>query len=129
MPRTQFILEPEDRHHVGVFVHAALDHLWYGSPDAAPDGLGSLLLNENVDVDGARINGVDMDDYRGCCTKCCGPCHSLFTLLKTSQLDIWVRFWPEDLLGTSWWNAEKGVVDRAWLDRAWANEDRLGCHE
>ncbi len=114
MGRTQFILEPADRHHVGVFVHTALDQLWYSSPDAAPDG----------------YNKPDWDnDYLGCCTKCCAPCSSLFALHAAGQLDIWVRFWPDHLRGTSWWDTERNQVDRGWLDRAWAGEDRLGCHE
>lgn len=108
-------LDATSRHWVGVFVHHALDHLWYASPDSAPEGY-------------QPTHGEDQDsEHLGCCPECCAPCHAMYSLLAAGELDIWVRQWPEDL-DCSWWDATNDRVDRGFLTRAWANSDQLGCH-
>ncbi len=94
-----------------MLVHSALDQLWYASPDSAGD-----------DPD-------RWDDHLGCCPECCAPCLTVAELLEQDRLDAWVRWWPESLPGTSWWDAQRGQVDRGWLGRAWAasRDGRLGC--
>ncbi len=99
---------------IGQLVHAALDQLWYSSPDALPDD----------------PTPEQRDDHYGCCPQCCAPCAGLLDLAKAGWLDDWVLFWPDTLPQTSWWDEERQQVDRDWLRRAWGQTDKLGCvHE
>ena len=89
-----------------------MDHVWYGSPDSAPD------------------EGADPDGNLGCCPECCAPCSVVAELLGEGRLDMWVLWWPEFLPGSAWWDERNNRVDRGWLGRAWAaaRDGRLGCH-
>ncbi len=97
---------------IGQLLHANIDHLWYSSPDAMPDD----------------ATAADRDDFLGCCPECCAPCTAILDLTRAGWLDAWVRFWPDTLPGTSWWDEANQRVDRAWLARAWGQTDKLGCH-
>ncbi len=103
-------LPEEERRFVGMFMHYALGHLWRQSIDAQPAG-------------------GDADDFRGCCPECCAPCWALSRLRDLDLLDEWARSWPEECTpNTSYWHPDFELIDRAWLNRAWMDADKLGCH-
>lgn len=91
------------REHIAVLTEFALNKLWESSPDCLP---GS----------------------EGCCPRCCAACYALNQLAANGELEVYLAGSPEPLDGTAWWDDERQMVDRAWLFRAWANADRLGCH-
>ncbi len=103
-------LTAQDRERVGMLLHFALDQLWMQSPDSAGEGADPL-------------------DHLGCCPQCCAPCHVIWELSGEGRLDGWVRWWPESLAGTSWWDEQRSRVDVDWLERTWAGsrDGRLGC--
>lgn len=90
---------------IGKLVHFAIDKLWHCVADEDPDG-----------------------DFFGCCPRCCAPCGVLAELLESGELDAWVLGWPDQLPGTSWWDASRSQVDRDFLERAWSRADEMGCH-
>lgn len=100
---------------VGMFVHEALDQLWYASPDAMPDGLAP---------DDER-----REDFLGCCPRCCAKCYALQGALTAGLLDIWVQYWPDTLPGTCWWDEDKREVRRDFLHRSWSQTDKRRCHD
>lgn len=89
----------------GVFTHAALNQLWQVSPDADPES----------------------PEQHGCCPLCCKPCAVIMQLTISGELNSWVLAYPVGLDGTRWWTSTG--VDIDWLRRAWANADKLGCHD
>lgn len=98
---------------IGQLMRSALDQLWYTTRDAAPRDATPEQLAE---------------DYRGCCPICCAPCAALYEAGLMGYLDDWVKFWPDMLPSTSWWDERRRQVNRTWLERAWAGADELGCH-
>lgn len=58
------------------------------------------------------------DQDEGCCPTCCAPCHALRVLLDAGVLDQLIALRPgHERCDT--WDAERGQVDRAFLERAW----------
>ena len=94
------------RRRIGQLVHAALDHLWFDSPDSNPNDL--------------RL--------AGCCPICCEQCNVIGDLLVNGDLETWLLGWSTDLDSTSWWDSGKKRVNRHWLMRAWARAPMLNCH-
>jgi hypothetical protein len=72
---------------------------------------------------------VNDEDMRGCCKRCCAPCHALSELLDMGLLDDLYEVYLSYSGGrdSDVWDDEKGEIDRAWFANAW--RDDLGCHE
>ncbi len=105
-------LHPHARRQVGVLLHFALDHLWYVSPAAAPEG-----------------EEPEPGDFEGCCHRCCAPCSVIKELLDSGDLDVWLRQWPDGLNSCAWWDSAGQHVDRTWLAEAWAGMSEGRCHD
>lgn len=71
---------------------------------------------------------VNDEDMRGCCKRCCAPCHALAELLDLGLLDDLYEIYHRTTGGQSdVWDEDRQEIDRVWFADAW--RDDLGCHE
>lgn len=72
-------------------------------------------------------NQVLDKDMRGCCKRCCAPCHALAELLDTGLLDdLYEAYYRASGDRSDVWDEGRQEINRTWFANAW--RDDLGCH-
>ncbi len=93
-----------------------------------PVDVAADLVAGHIHILWSQVVNEDDPDLRGCCKRCCAPCHALAQLLDLGLLDDLYQVHHNATGGQSAvWDENRMEIDRAWFAGAW--RDDLGCHE